>query len=192
MKHLRRFTRQQWQAVALLVVCVLVSGAALRFQADPPRSQLVPGKVGQELTLGPTQHVKVDGYESATTIIRDDSTYGRTDQVFIVVTFSFWTSRRESILVNTSLVLDGRAYEAQEDSFPMPPSGYAITHQAAFEVPRDALEGAEIHFVDRGVVTSYERELVIDLGIDEAKAAVLLDEARQKRVDIARAKEVPQ
>ena len=135
------------------------------------------GRIGEPATLR-TGVVTVTSVEASTQVVALTGTAVSREGVFLVARVT-WTATPEPgpLTGATLLARDGRTYETTSpvnSTCIRAQTGIPIGCAIPFEVPKDALEGAELIVpADPVGAVAGDQELHIDLGIDAAIAAGL-------------------
>lgn len=167
-------------SIILVVVCVLFSGVVGHWVKNYSDYEQVTGKIGEPVSFSPFQTMKIDsvtGSKSVVPVLSGQEPM-TTKDVFIDVVMSLETTKRAEIRsINCQLITNDKdtLSNAAYDNGANFPSAWFTTRDVryVFERPADDLVGAEITCWPSGMYSSYEKQITINLGIDETAAARL-------------------
>lgn len=178
--------------VGLLVVLALVVGSAIT-QLLPAASDVYRrpyehhGRLGQAVVLR-TGTVTVTGLRSAAQVSANGNV-AQSSGLWLVVDLTWTASTEPSPLALDGVRLatpDGRRFgglPAIAVTCGAGQPGIATSCRPPLEVTRDALEGATLLVPAMGSVTDADDLAVVDLGLDAAAAAALVEAARAPGAD---------
>lgn len=146
---------------------------------DRPHERAVA--LGQEVELR-TQRVVVDDLSAGTSVADSFQQYGTTAH-YLMVRVRFEATGEPVTLEATLQAADGRRYDRTTpfvQACGISQVGQEVACRAFFEVPADALEGATLRV---GASAGQSDEVaVVDLGIDQARAAELASSTQKLTV----------
>lgn len=166
-----------WLTVVLCFAAV-TAGHALTGETDGFVDRRAP--LQSMARLDEATSVRVNSYRVGSVWYLNDRVICRTPAVYLLVNVTIRSVHSpKGQLAFGGVALNGHTFEPIRDQTTMSPApGFDRTGDLLFELPAEAVAGFRVTASSRAIFYALDNRAVIDLGIDEARAATLLRDHR--------------
>lgn len=148
-------------SVLLAVLCVIGSGAVLRFAEDHPWREYdhVNADVGEWVSIGQGGYIRITSVSLGRDMTKRGEVVGMSSGRFVQVEGEIRAEEQKLSGFNYELHSDGRTYQPIDENGMITPPGHISNYGAIFEVPEDALNDLTVTMYDVEYISGYTRRL---------------------------------
>ena len=173
-----------WGSILMLVLSVIASGALLRIDLDDADRHLT--RIGQVGTLNGGERVMITSYQVGSAVSYSGNRFYISSDQMLVVHFGLEADVPGDTRFFQVMVRSGERTLAGLDRIQTGPApGFRMIYDVAFEISTGDLAAAQVEFRQGGIFQSWDRVVVVDLGITEEQAQQLAEQGRYQTIPVS-------